>query len=188
MFVGRVVLGVGNGINTATAPIWQTETSQAQWRGKLVIFEMMMNIPDYCLVNWINYGFPFVGGSVACRFPLAFQSFFLFVLWSITPWLPESLRWLLAHEGEEEAIERNEIEFSVRYERENAVRWYDLFRKTENDTNTLRRLVLGAGSQFIQQFGGINIMSYYMPTVLMQSVGLPDKLVRLLTDATPCRT
>ncbi|KAG2412236.1 hypothetical protein HFD88_009793 [Aspergillus terreus] len=30
MFVGRVVLGVGNGINTATVPIWQTKTSQAQ--------------------------------------------------------------------------------------------------------------------------------------------------------------
>jgi hypothetical protein len=53
--------------------------------------------------------------------------------------------------------------------RENAVRWFDLLRKTENDTKTLRRLVLGAGSQFIQQFGGINIMSYYMPTVLNAS-------------------
>ncbi|KAI0174638.1 general substrate transporter [Pestalotiopsis sp. NC0098] len=27
MFVGRVVAGLGNGINTATAPVWQTETA-----------------------------------------------------------------------------------------------------------------------------------------------------------------
>lgn len=55
------------------------------------------------------------------------------------------------------ATERNEIEYSIQYERENAVRWRDiLLRRTkENDTKTLRRLILGAGTQFIQQFEGI---------------------------------
>ncbi|CBF77732.1 hypothetical protein AN4337.2 [Aspergillus nidulans FGSC A4] len=44
MFVGRSVLErfvpdicIGNGISAATAPVWQTETAQAKWRGKLVI-------------------------------------------------------------------------------------------------------------------------------------------------------
>lgn len=83
---------VGNGVNTSTAPVWQTETSQLRWRGKLVILEMMMNIAGFCLVNWINYAFSFVGGSVALRSPLAFQFVFLFILWSTTPWLPESPR------------------------------------------------------------------------------------------------
>ncbi|KAJ5930901.1 sugar transporter [Penicillium verhagenii] len=200
MFVGRVILGIGNGINTATAPIWQTETSQLKWRGKLVVLEMMMNIAGFCLVNWINYGFSFVGGAVAWRFPLAFQFVFIFILVFTTPWLPESPRWLLAHGKEDEAIEVlscleakpiddpfivaqcREINFSVRYERENAIRWRDLFKTNNaNDTKTLRRLVLGAGSQFMQQFGGINIMSYYLPTVLINSVGLSDELARLLS-------
>ncbi|KAJ5793447.1 Major facilitator superfamily domain general substrate transporter [Penicillium paradoxum] len=200
MFVGRIVLGVGNGINTATAPIWQTETSQMKWRGKLVILGMVMNIAGYCLVNWINYGFSFAGGSIAWRFPIAFQFMFLFILWSTTPWLPESPRWLLAHGKEDEAIEvlscleakpiddpvvvlqRNEIAFTVQYERQNPVRWRDLLKKDKkNDTKTLRRLALGVGSQFMQQFGGINIMAYYMPTVLTKSVGLDEKMARLLT-------
>ncbi|KAJ5561274.1 hypothetical protein N7461_000035 [Penicillium sp. DV-2018c] len=211
MFVGRIILGstdelnvMGDltdiGINTATAPIWQTETSQTKWRGKLVILGMMMNIAGFCLVNWINYGLSFAGGSVAWRFPLAFQFMFLFILWGTTPWLPESPRWLLAHGKEEEAMEvlscleakpiddpivvtqRNEIDFSIQYERQNAVRWRDLLKKDKkNDTKTLRRICLGVGSQFMQQFGGINIMSYYMPTVLTKSVGLEEEMARLLS-------
>ena len=83
--------------------------------------------------------------------------------------------------------QREEIVHSVRYEREHAVRWRDLFvsgKTNQNDsqhgTKPLRRLLLGAGTQFMQQFGGINIMSYYLPTVLIQSVGLSEELSRLL--------
>lgn len=63
-----------------------------KWRGKLVILEMTMNIAGFTLVNWINYGLSFRGGSVAWRFPLAFQFFFIFILWATVPWLPESPR------------------------------------------------------------------------------------------------
>lgn len=37
MIAGRVIAGIGNGINTSTAPVWQSETSSIKWRGKLVI-------------------------------------------------------------------------------------------------------------------------------------------------------
>ena len=33
MIVGRIVAGIGNDINTAPAPVWQSETSKANWRG-----------------------------------------------------------------------------------------------------------------------------------------------------------
>jgi hypothetical protein len=41
MIVGRIVAGIGNGLNTATAPVWQGETSKASWRGKLIVIEMV---------------------------------------------------------------------------------------------------------------------------------------------------
>ncbi|KAL8636306.1 MAG: hypothetical protein Q9226_009268, partial [Calogaya cf. arnoldii] len=62
MIVGRIVAGIGNGLNTATAPVWQAETSKAAWRGKLVVIEMILNIAGFSLSNWVTYGFSFVGG------------------------------------------------------------------------------------------------------------------------------
>ncbi|KAI0421698.1 general substrate transporter [Xylaria grammica] len=197
MFVGRVVAGIGNGLNTATAPV----TSKPEWRGKLVLLEMWTNIAGFTLVNWINYGFSYAKGSVAWRFPLAFQFFFIIILFATVPWLPESPRWLIAHERVNEAIpiiaaleEKDsgdvviiktlqDIQYSVSYELEHSIPWKDLLRGKKgdgHDTKTLRRLLLGAGTQFMQQFGGINIMSYYLPPVFIQVIGLPDKLARLL--------
>ncbi|KAI0485311.1 general substrate transporter [Xylariaceae sp. FL0804] len=199
MIVARVVTGMGNGINTSTAPVWQTETSKVHNRGKLVVFEMSMNIFGFMLSNWVNYGMSYVGGPVAWRFPLALQLLFCLVLFSTVPWLPESPRWLIAHGRIDEATliladledktvedpyviaERQEIVFSVEYERKNAIRWRDLARgRTKAGTKSVRRLLLGSGTQAMQQLGGINIMSYYLPTLLMSSVGLEDKMARLI--------
>lgn len=54
-------------------------------------------------------------------------------------------------------------------------------KRDSTDSNTLRRLILGAGTQFMQQFEGINVMSYYLPTALINAVGLSDSMARLLT-------
>jgi MFS family permease len=43
MMVGRIVAGLGTGMNTATAGVWQAETSKMSSRGKLVIIQMGMS-------------------------------------------------------------------------------------------------------------------------------------------------
>ena len=60
--------------------------------------------------------------------------------------------------------------------------WWDLVRGRTGaaKTSTIRRLLLGAGTQAMQQLAGINVTSYYLPTVLINSVGLDEKLARLL--------
>lgn len=76
-----------------------------------------------------------------------------------------------------------EIQYAVNYERENGVRWRDLMRgRTGNagGTGTIRRLILGMGTQAMQQLSGINVTSYYLPTVLISSVGLSNGMARLL--------
>ncbi|KAK5104895.1 hypothetical protein LTS08_001166 [Lithohypha guttulata] len=162
MIVGRIIGGIGNGLNTATAPVWQTETSQVKWRAKLVVIELITNIAGFSLSNWIDYGFSYAGGAIAWRFPLAFQLVFIRILFVTVPWLPESPRWLIAHEFGDEAFsiladpeskdsndpyilqQHKEIVFTVQYERDNVPRWLDLLRGKTGDrwgTCTIRRLV-----------------------------------------------
>lgn len=83
-------------------------------------------------------------------------------------------RWLISHNRDDEAREilacieaksiedpfiaaqHDEIKYSIQYEHDNATSWRNLFwSKTSNDTKTLRRLLLGAGTQAIQQFQGL---------------------------------
>lgn len=73
MMVGRIIAGLGTGMNTATAGVWQAETSKMRSRGKLVIIQMANCITGFSISNWLTLGFSFAKGSVAWRFPLAFQ-------------------------------------------------------------------------------------------------------------------
>lgn len=81
-------------------------------------------------------------------------------------------RWLIAHEREDEAFEiladlegkdpndpfiltqHKEIVYAVQYEKKNAIPWSKLLMgKTGSGggTKTMRRIILGAGSQAMQQ-------------------------------------
>jgi hypothetical protein len=76
-----------------------------------------------------------------------------------------------------------DIQWAVQYEKDHAVRWRDLLRGRTGDhagTHSIRRILLGMGTQAMQQLSGINVTSYYLPTVLIESVGLTNSLARLL--------
>lgn len=81
-------------------------------------------------------------------------------------------------------LQHTEIKYSVDYERANSVSFRDILRGKTHEkagTKTGRRLILGMGAQAFQQFSGINVTSYYLPTVLTKSVNLSESLARLLT-------
>lgn len=78
----------------------------------------------------------------------------------------------------------NDIKWAVDYERENAPTWRELFSgKTSNKggTGTLQRMFLGIACFAMQQGTGINVTSYYLPTLLIESVNLDTETSRLLT-------
>ncbi|KAI9281106.1 general substrate transporter [Sporodiniella umbellata] len=187
MIVARIVTGVGNGMNTATIPVYQAELSPPASRGSHVAFEASLLTVGVAIAYWLEYGLYFVKNEFAWRFPLAFQMVFAIVLGVASFILPESPRWLQAH-GHEEACkdvlarlwsdcdtthprciaEWEEIRDGIALERREGVSSYvELFKKGK--MNNRYRVLLGMGGQFIQQFGGINVISYYLIDVFKQS-------------------
>lgn len=53
---GRIITGIGNGINTSTVPTWQSESAKSHDRGKLVMIEGALITGGITTSYWINYG------------------------------------------------------------------------------------------------------------------------------------
>ncbi|KAH6970887.1 general substrate transporter [Ilyonectria sp. MPI-CAGE-AT-0026] len=202
MIVGRIVAGLGNGMNTSTIPVWHSELMNAKDRGRGLAIELAINIFGVMLAYWTDYGMSFVRNESQFRFPLALQILFAVVTLAGVIFLPESPRWLVAHDRHDEAreilwavnknakqinkddpaISRNlaEIQHAIREEREAAQTSSFKAMFKNGDQKFLYRTLLGIGGQFMQQLSGINLITYYAPVIFQKSVGMTQRMSLLL--------
>ncbi|KAL4897839.1 general substrate transporter [Aspergillus ambiguus] len=199
LIAGRIISGVGNGMNTSTVPVYMSETSRSTVRGRSLAIQMSMVILGTVLAYWLDYGMIHnYTGEVVWRFPLAFQDFFaLFTVFSM-PFLPESPRWLYAHGQKEKSIDVlsrlmdcstndptvisivAEIEQAISVEQhQSRFTIRSLFYDTTQMKNP-RRILLCFLIQFFQQFTGINVIAFYVTIVLEESVGLSKDMSSLV--------
>jgi sugar porter (SP) family MFS transporter len=199
MIVGRIIAGLGIGMNSAAVPTWQSETCKPEHRGKLIALQLVLVIFGIVITNWMNLGFTYVTDSdVSWRFPLAGQLFFAFVAIGLVSCMPESPRWLCLKDRNDEAqivisrllakplnddavVESLQLIINtVAHERENAkVGWREVF--TNGEQQNFRRIALGAGTSLMQQMGGINVVVYYMPVILTTSFGFSNRTALILS-------
>ncbi|KAL8284081.1 hypothetical protein RQP46_005194 [Phenoliferia psychrophenolica] len=192
--IGRIITGVGNGMNTATIPTWHAECSKSHHRGLLVCIEASMIASGTAVAYWIDYAFSFVHSSANWRIPIALQSVFAFGLLIGVYFLPESPRWLISNgqlvegqrvvaalqpapfDSEEVILQTRVILDSL----EGAEKQKISDIMTNGPTQHFRRMAIGASSQIFQQIGGCNAVIYFAPIIFEQNLKLSRNMSLIL--------
>ncbi|KAF2028068.1 MFS general substrate transporter [Setomelanomma holmii] len=184
LIIGRAVTGLGTGIDSSTVPMYQSELCEKEHRGRLVSCEVpFIGIGIY----WIDFGFQYLPGSVGWRTPIAIQLVFAIAVIFL----------LVARGCEDEAIdvlcavvdrERDDpyiveqveaIREAIAIDRRAcAQKISGLFKNGK--LKTRRRVILAWLGLFTNQMVGINMVVYYMPTVLVQNVGQTPRLAQIV--------
>ncbi|KAI1075786.1 general substrate transporter [Whalleya microplaca] len=203
IIVGRIVTGVGNGMNSSTAPVYQSECSPARIRGALLTLQGTVTILGVVIAYWTDYGTSFYESSFQWRFPLAFQAVFAVFLVLQIIGLPETPRWLAAHDRHEEArsvigailgkevddddVGKTLLDIQSGIEEEHKdgpFRFKELF--TWGEAQNLRRMLITISVQLGQQFSGSNMINYYAPVIFQNSMGLSRNLSLVLGGCAQC--
>ncbi|KAJ5807514.1 Major facilitator superfamily domain general substrate transporter [Penicillium robsamsonii] len=196
--IGRIITGVGNGMNTSTIPTYQAECSRTSNRGLLICIEGGTIAFGTLIAYWIDFGASYGPPDVIWRFPIAFQCVFgLFIIVGMSI-LPESPRWLFTRERYEEGekviaallgaepdshevtLQKNIIMDSIRASGQMGKTTPMSAVFTGGKTQHLRRMLLGVSSQLMQQIGGCNAVIYYLPILFRDSIKLDGKLPSIL--------
>jgi sugar porter (SP) family MFS transporter len=195
------VSGIGNGINTCAVPMWQAECFQAHNRGAMLVIQSALIALGHPLSTFMGLASSQAEpNEFSWRWPIAFQGVFCVLILLALPWLPESPRWLVAHDRADEAQEvfarlagknglpsqhphvleqLNDIKANVAEERRiGEASWTEVF--TEGKLRNLSRVLLGAGPYMFNQWSGINSLAYFLPITFERNIGLSRQLSLIL--------
>ncbi|CAI8598008.1 unnamed protein product [Vicia faba] len=191
LIFGRLLVGVGVGITSVTAPVYIAESSPSEIRGSLVSTYVLMITGGQFLSYLINLAFSQVTGT--WRWMLGVAGLPAIIQFSVMLFLPESPRWLFLKNRKEEAIsvlfniytyERLEDEVNYLtdvseqeiYKRKN-IRYMDVFRSKEIRI----AFFVGGGLQAFLQFTGIGIVMNYTATIIQMAGFNSNQLAILLS-------
>ena len=183
---------IGIGYITSVAPVYQSEICLPTQRGWMLACHLSTLLLGLLLAYWINYAFYFHPGGLQWRFPLLFQIVFALYIIAVTIFLPDTPRWLIFHETTpdrglsvlsklrnkpadhpEVQKEKDDILYAISVESEAEGSWSDLIK--DGGYSGHKRFALAVGIQFMQQTSGINIITYYAPTIFQDVLGMSQE-------------
>ncbi|KIK51127.1 hypothetical protein GYMLUDRAFT_50748 [Collybiopsis luxurians FD-317 M1] len=184
LVVGRIISGISVGISSTIVPVYQSEITAPAIRGRMVSLQQWSITWGILIQYFIQFGSSYINGVASFRLPWGLQMIPAIILFLGMFFFPESPRWLMDHDRDEEALEiladvhghgdKNnelvrlefeEIKQAVIFERsEGAKSYLDLLKG-----NIPRRVFLGCSLQMWSQLSGMNVMMYYIVYVFQGS-------------------
>ena len=189
LIAGRLIVGLGIGIASMTAPLYLAELAPAKTRGFIVSFNQLMLTFGILVSYLVGYALAPAG---AWRWMLGLGAIPGLVLSLGMLFLPESPRWLVSHGRPDAAckvLRRMRGDQAVA-----AAEFAELERATEHESRQgaprlslqrpeIRRpLIIGLGLAIFQQVTGINTVIYYAP-IIFQSAGFASNAGAILATA-----
>ena len=184
--VFRLLGGLGVGISSVTAPIYISEVSPADRRGRLVgLFQF--NVVLGILISYLSNYLLSQGGESSWRWMLGVQAFPSLLFLILIYFIPESPRWLILKRGAyDRALEILRIINPLNCEEElqaikNSAREADLTKKNKEGLFSKKYktpVILAMLFAFFNQVSGINAIIYYAPRIFeMAGLGAHSSLL-----------
>ena len=101
--VGRIIIGIGNGLSLSTVVVYICELAPPSKRGVLTTLVQLLSATGILVGYFICYGTVRINSAASWRLPLALQSFLAFLFAAVCVRLPQSPRWLTLCGRHEEA-------------------------------------------------------------------------------------
>ncbi|KFK22027.1 hypothetical protein AALP_AAs71925U000400 [Arabis alpina] len=177
LILGRLLVGLGIGVASVTAPVYIAEASPSEVRGGLVSTNVLMITGGQFLSYLVNYAFTQVPGT--WRWMLGVSAVPGVIQFGLMLFMPESPRWLFMNDRKVESIQIDHLSLAAEEERvmKRTVGYFDVFRSKE----IRLAFIAGAGLQAFQQFTGINTVMYYSPTIVQMAGFRSNQLALLLS-------
>lgn len=188
-YVGRVICGLGIGGSSTIIPIYMSEMSPKQIRGRLGSCYQLMYTIGILISYWIDYGVKFMKSTpTQWQLPIGLQIVPAALMGLGVLTLEESVRWLVlkghydkawtslvwirASNSEEVEIEFSEMQQGVEDDR-HAMAGFKL--KELLEWPNAHRMLLGFGLFLAQQSTGSTALAYFGPQFFSLLVGPGDK-------------
>jgi sugar porter (SP) family MFS transporter len=180
----RLLGGLGVGISSVTAPIYISEVSPADRRGRLVgLFQF--NVVLGILISYLSNYLISQGGETSWRWMLGVQAFPSALFLVLIYFIPESPRWLILKKNETaRALEILRVINPLNCEDELAsIKNSSLVDASESKANLFSGqyktpVILAVLFAFFNQVSGINAIIYYAPRIFeMAGLGAHSSLL-----------
>lgn len=177
LLIARVVLGLAVGAASATVPVYLSEISPAEIRGRILSMNQLLITVGIVVSYLVDLGFS-GSGSWRAMFAVGLIPAAVLCVGALFV-VPESYVWLLARGRDEQA--RGLVAGVAGTELADRVieRFHEQQQATEDSEPAGMRallaprvrpaLIVGVTMAAIQQFGGINTIIYFAPTIIEQT-------------------